>query len=142
MDLEASIKEGPYLFFPLHGFGSNKDVLELSAGVQICSYDEGRLELLLDPWKRVRDYLAVHPAEYLIQARPPNLNVSVLLGEHSEESAEFPMSVRFCKEWFKFSLATIATVPYCIAVSKLRRPFLSDFFITVRLLKRRETHRA
>ena len=39
-----------------------------------------------------------------------------------------------------FSLATIATVPYSIAVSKLRRPFLSDryFFISVRLLKRRE----
>jgi len=34
-----------------------------------------------------------------------------------------------------FSLATIATVPYSIAVSKLRRPFLSDFFIVVRLLK-------
>jgi hypothetical protein len=32
----------------------------------------------------------------------------------------------------------IATVPYSIAVSKLRRPFLSDFFISVRLLKRRE----
>jgi hypothetical protein len=37
-----------------------------------------------------------------------------------------------------FSLATIATVSYSIAVSKLRRPFLSDFFIAVRLLKRRE----
>jgi hypothetical protein len=36
------------------------------------------------------------------------------------------------------SLATIATVPYSIAVSKLRRPFLSDFFIAVRFLKRRE----
>jgi hypothetical protein len=35
-----------------------------------------------------------------------------------------------------FSLAIIATVPYSIAVSKLRRPFLSDryFFIAVRLL--------
>jgi putative transposase len=29
-------------------------------------------------------------------------------------------------------------VPYSIAVSKLRRPFLSDFFIAVRLLRRRE----
>jgi REP element-mobilizing transposase RayT len=37
-----------------------------------------------------------------------------------------------------FSQATIAAVPYSIAVSKLRRPFLSDFFIAVRLLKRRE----
>jgi REP element-mobilizing transposase RayT len=34
----------------------------------------------------------------------------------------------------------IATAPYSIAVSKLRRPFLSDryFFIIVRLLRRRE----
>ena len=32
------------------------------------------------------------------------------------------------------------TVSYCIAVSKLRRPFLSDryFFVTVRLLRRRQ----
>src|SRR5271157_702892 len=39
-----------------------------------------------------------------------------------------------------FSVAMIATVPHSIAVSKLRRPFLSDryFFIVVRLLKRRE----
>ena len=29
-------------------------------------------------------------------------------------------------------------MPYSIAVSKLRRPFLSDFFIAVRLLRRRE----
>jgi len=37
-------------------------------------------------------------------------------------------------------VAIIATVPYSIAVSKLRRPFLSDryFFIVVRLLRRRE----
>jgi hypothetical protein len=32
----------------------------------------------------------------------------------------------------------IATVPYSIAVSKLRRPFLSAFFIVVRLLRRYE----
>jgi hypothetical protein len=39
-----------------------------------------------------------------------------------------------------FSVAIVATVPYSIAVSKLRRPFLSDryFFIVVRLLRRRE----
>jgi REP element-mobilizing transposase RayT len=37
-----------------------------------------------------------------------------------------------------FSVAVTATVPYSIAVSKLRRPFLSDFFIVVRLLRRRE----
>ena len=39
-----------------------------------------------------------------------------------------------------FSVAIIATVPYSSAVSKLRRPFLSDryFFIVVRLLRRRE----
>ncbi len=32
----------------------------------------------------------------------------------------------------------IVTVPYSIAVSKLRRPFLSPFFIVVRLLRQRE----
>jgi hypothetical protein len=37
-----------------------------------------------------------------------------------------------------FSAAIIASVPYSIAVSKLRRPFLSDFFVAVRLLRRRE----
>jgi putative transposase len=39
-----------------------------------------------------------------------------------------------------FCLAIIPTVLYSIAVSKLRRPFLSDryFFIAVRLLRRRE----
>jgi hypothetical protein len=39
-----------------------------------------------------------------------------------------------------FSLAIFVTVPYSIAVPKLRRPFLSDryFFIAVRLLRRRE----
>src|SRR5208337_4080501 len=37
-----------------------------------------------------------------------------------------------------FSVAIIATVPYSIAVSKLRRPFLSAFFIAERLLRRRE----
>jgi hypothetical protein len=39
-----------------------------------------------------------------------------------------------------FTIATIATVPYSIAVSKLRRPFLSDryFFIVMCLLRRRE----
>jgi putative transposase len=38
-----------------------------------------------------------------------------------------------------FSVAIVVAVRYCTAVSKLRRPFLSDryFFITVRLLKRR-----
>jgi hypothetical protein len=36
------------------------------------------------------------------------------------------------------SAAIIATVHYSIAASKLRRPFLSDFFIAVRLLRRRE----
>ncbi|MGB9485541.1 MAG: hypothetical protein WCD04_05440 [Terriglobia bacterium] len=35
-------------------------------------------------------------------------------------------------------MAIIATVPYPVAVSKTRRPFLSDFFIAVRLLRRRE----
>ena len=39
-----------------------------------------------------------------------------------------------------FSVAVIPTVLYSIAVSKLRRPFVSDeyFFIVVRLLRRRE----
>jgi hypothetical protein len=39
-----------------------------------------------------------------------------------------------------FFVADIATVPYAIAVSELRRPFLSDryFFIVARLLRRRE----
>jgi len=37
-----------------------------------------------------------------------------------------------------FSVAIIATVPNSIAVSKLPRPFLSDSFIAVRLLRRRE----
>jgi hypothetical protein len=39
-----------------------------------------------------------------------------------------------------FSVAITATVPYSIAVSKLRRPFLSDryFFIVARLLRRRQ----
>src|SRR5271157_5873388 len=39
-----------------------------------------------------------------------------------------------------FSVAVSVTVPYSIAVSKLRRPFLSDryFLIVVRLLRRRE----
>ena len=39
-----------------------------------------------------------------------------------------------------FSVAIIATLPYSIAVSRLRRPFLSDryFFIAARLLRRRE----
>jgi hypothetical protein len=37
-----------------------------------------------------------------------------------------------------FSLAVIVPVPYSIAVSQLRCPFLSDFFIAVRLLSRRE----
>jgi REP element-mobilizing transposase RayT len=38
-----------------------------------------------------------------------------------------------------FSVAVITTVPYSIAVSKLRRPFLSDrYFFIVRLLRRRE----
>ena len=37
-------------------------------------------------------------------------------------------------------LAIVLTASYCIAVSRLRRPFLSDrcFFITVRLLRRRD----
>jgi hypothetical protein len=37
-----------------------------------------------------------------------------------------------------FSVAILATVPCSIAVSKLRRPFVSDFFIAVRLPRRRE----
>jgi hypothetical protein len=38
-----------------------------------------------------------------------------------------------------FFLAIVLTVAFCIAVSRLRRPFLSDryFFVTVRLLRRR-----
>jgi hypothetical protein len=35
-----------------------------------------------------------------------------------------------------FSVVIIATVPYSIAVSGLRCPFLCDFFIAVRLLRR------
>ena len=40
----------------------------------------------------------------------------------------------------RWQLAIALTVSYCIAVSKLRRPFLSDryFFVTVRLLRRRQ----
>jgi hypothetical protein len=37
-----------------------------------------------------------------------------------------------------FSVDIIASAPYSVAVSKLRRLFLSDFFIAVRLLRRRE----
>ena len=37
-----------------------------------------------------------------------------------------------------FSVAITAAVAYSIAASKLRRPFLSDFFIAVRQLRRRE----
>jgi predicted nucleic acid-binding protein len=37
-----------------------------------------------------------------------------------------------------FSVVIIATVPYSIAVSKLRRPLLSDFLIAACLLRRRE----
>jgi hypothetical protein len=48
----------------------------------------------------------------------------------SKRTADFAVRV--------FSLAIIATVPYCIAVSKLRLPFLSAFFIAVRPLRRRE----
>ncbi len=38
-----------------------------------------------------------------------------------------------------FSLASVLTLSYCIAVSKLRRPFLTDryFFVSVRLLEQR-----
>jgi hypothetical protein len=65
----------------------------------------------------------------------PVVQVLAIMGTESTDSA-------FTKTAATGSLflATIATVPYCIAVSKLRRPFLSDryFFITVRLLKRRE----
>ena len=54
------------------------------------------------------------------------------LPEQVARTADFAVRV--------FSVAIIATVPYSIAVSKLRRPFLSDryFFIVVRLLGRRE----
>jgi hypothetical protein len=35
-----------------------------------------------------------------------------------------------------FSAAIVVTVPYSIAVSKLRRAFLSDFFVAVRRPRR------
>lgn len=103
MGLEAAIKEGPFLFVPLYGFGSNKDVLEFSQGMQICSYDEERLALLLEPWDRVVNYLRLHPAEYLIQARPPNLDVSVQLDEDTEELAFYRMSLKIAKGWYEIA---------------------------------------
>jgi putative transposase len=55
-----------------------------------------------------------------------------VLGKQVARTADFAVRV--------FSVALIATVPYLIAVSNLRRPFVSDryFFIVVRLLRRRE----
>ncbi|MGA3326607.1 MAG: transposase, partial [Terriglobia bacterium] len=55
-----------------------------------------------------------------------------MLGKQVARTADFAVRV--------FSVALIATVPYLIAVSNLRRPFVSDryFFIVVRLLRRRE----
>jgi hypothetical protein len=55
-----------------------------------------------------------------------------LIWEQVAGTADFAVRV--------FPVAIIATVPYSIAVSKLRRPFLSDryFFTVVRLLRRRE----
>lgn len=53
MGLEPVLNQGPYLFVPLHGFGANKDVLEFSEGVQICSYDENKIDLLLGPGSRL-----------------------------------------------------------------------------------------
>ena len=52
--------------------------------------------------------------------------------KHVARTADFALRV--------FSVAVIATVPYSIAVSKLRRPSLSDryFFTVVRLLRRRQ----
>jgi hypothetical protein len=39
MELEPVVTQGPYLFVPLYGFGSDVDFLEFAEGVQICSYD-------------------------------------------------------------------------------------------------------
>ena len=99
MGLEPVLNQGPYLFVPLHGFGANKDVLEFSEGVQICSYDENKIDLLLGPWEQVREYLRVHPAEYLIQARPPNAQVDLLVGEAADVGG-VEISMQFSKEWF------------------------------------------
>jgi hypothetical protein len=58
--------------------------------------------------------------------------INELLAQQVARTADFAVRV--------FSVAIIATVPSSIAVSKLRRPFLSDryFFIAVRLLRRRD----
>lgn len=100
MGLKPVLNQGPYLFLPLHGFGTNKDVLEFSKGVQICSYDETQFELLLEPWAAVRDYLRVHPAEYLVQARPPNAQLSLQMGD-AADAGGIGISMFVSDEWYK-----------------------------------------
>jgi hypothetical protein len=64
-----------------------------------------------------------------------------LTGIETKGSEQVARTARHC-EWRVrvFCLAIIPTVSYSIAVSKLRRPFLSDRYllIAVRLLRRRE----
>src|SRR5208337_628190 len=64
--------------------------------------------------------------------RPSGSSRKLILQKQVARTAGFAVRV--------FSVAIIASVPYSIAVWKLRRPFISDryFFIAVRLLRRRE----
>ncbi len=52
-DLRPVASWGPYVFVPLYGFASDAETLDFSEGLQICSYDPAKLELLLKAAKRL-----------------------------------------------------------------------------------------
>lgn len=102
MDPEFAAPHGPYAFTPLYGFASDADVLEFSKGVQICRYEDEKLELLLDEWDTVTNYLTVYPTEYLLQARPPKAKFDTQVTDaNASGDLEFKMWV--AEEWFRVS---------------------------------------
>ncbi|MGO8733096.1 MAG: REP-associated tyrosine transposase [Terriglobia bacterium] len=88
--------------------------------------------------KSVPDTLAPHPcADTLAPDLSPQMNRG---GARKEEHTASSADRRFCGPRLFRSYYRHRAVPYSIAVSKLRRPLLSDryLFIVVRLLRRRE----
>jgi hypothetical protein len=84
-DLQPVATYGPYVFVPLYGFASDADLLEFCEGLQICNYGPEKLELLLEHWDYLKQYLQIFPTTYLIQVRPPEVDFSMRVRKEADQ---------------------------------------------------------
>jgi hypothetical protein len=86
----------------LYGFASDAAVLEFSEGLQVCNYDQEKLELLLEHWDLLKQYLLIYPTTYLIQARPPEVDFSMGVADKDDRwEVQFQFELQKAFKWLE-----------------------------------------